>query len=297
MSAYLSTGSFRSRSLSEIISCCETNNIQFIELSSGLRYDENIIRQVLEATTIRPCLIHNYFPPPKEPFVLNLASADPVVLEKSLDLCKRSIDLSARLEAPFYSVHSGFAVSLKAEMLGRPVLQSRLDSRTFVPYEQAYDIFCDSVRILSEYAAQARLKVLLENNVVTSHNMAAGRASQFLMTRPEEFKWLFRDLNDDNVGILLDVGHLNVSAKTLGFDRNGALSQLAPFIGAFHLSENDGKTDQNLPVSESSWFWPFVQHFPDIPLVLEAYALTVEQMLHQRTLVEDCRHPLQEAVS
>ena len=297
MSAYLSSGSFRSRSLSDIISCCEQNDIQFIELSSGLRYDENVVQQVLEATTLRPCLIHNYFPPPKEPFVLNLASADPATLEKSLDLCRRSIDLCARIEAPFYSVHSGFAVSLKAEMLGRPILQSRLDSRMFIPYEQAYDIFCESVQTLSEYAARAGLKLLLENNVVTSHNLAAGRASQFLMTRPEEFKWLFRDLNDDNVGILLDVGHLNVSANTLGFDRNGAISQLAPYIGAFHLSENDGKLDQNQPVTKSSWFWPFVQHFPDVPVVIEAYALNVDQMLLQRALVEEMRYALQEAVS
>ena len=188
-------------------------------------------------------------------------------------------------------------MSLKAEMLGRPVLQSRLDSRTFIPYEQAYDIFCESVRTLSEITSSAGLRLLLENNVVTSHNLAAGRASQFLMTRPEEFTWLFKDLNDDNVGVLLDVGHLNVSANTLGFDRNRAISQLAPFIGAFHLSENDGKTDQNLPIKKTSWFWPFVQHFPEVPLVIEAYALSIEQMLAQQALADERRYAMQEVVS
>ena len=38
----------------------------------------------------------------------------------------------------------------------------------------------------------------------------------------------------------------------------------------YHLSENDGESDLNMPVSEDSWFWKHIN--PDIEYrVLEVY--------------------------
>jgi len=42
-------------------------------------------------------LIHNYFPPPSKPFVLNLASLDDKLYKQSIDLCINAIKLSKNL--------------------------------------------------------------------------------------------------------------------------------------------------------------------------------------------------------
>ena len=63
-------------------------------------------------------------------------------------------------------------------------------------------------------------------------------------------------LMSEDVGLLLDVAHLNVSAQTLGFDREKALRSLSSYAKGYHLGDNDGVTDSNLAVTEDSWFWP-----------------------------------------
>jgi sugar phosphate isomerase/epimerase len=58
-----------------------------------------------------------------------------------------------------------------------------------------------------------------------------------------------------NVGLLVDLAHLYVSSKTLGFDAIRAHNQISQWIRAYHLSENNGLEDFNWPVEEDSWFW------------------------------------------
>ena len=53
-------------------------------------------------------LVHNYFPPPKEEFVLNLGSTNNEIIRKSISLCKKAIDDAVVLGAPCYSIHAGF---------------------------------------------------------------------------------------------------------------------------------------------------------------------------------------------
>ena len=60
-----------------------------------------------------------------------------------------------------------------------------------------------------------------------------------------------------DVGLILDLGHLNVSSNIIGFDRNKFLDN---YINVFsdrlqeiHVSENNGKYDEHLPIKENSW--------------------------------------------
>jgi len=78
-----------------------------IELGSSHKYFANN-----DVTSIKnyPAnfLLHNYFPPTANDLVLNLASADYEVQTQSKQLVKKAIELSASLNAPFYSFHAGF---------------------------------------------------------------------------------------------------------------------------------------------------------------------------------------------
>ncbi|MEZ4701593.1 MAG: TIM barrel protein [Rhodothermales bacterium] len=286
---YLSTGAFRTRSLDEIVFLCLRYDLRRIELSSGLDpFDMGQVAHRLEQ--LAPCLVHNYFPPPDPPIVLNLAAEDRSSLEASLALCRRAIDLSAAFGAPFYSVHSGFVAALTPDMLGNPDAQAAAAATlTADAYERAFDRFCESASTLSRYARAAGVRLLFENNVQTRET--AGR-NHLLMVRAEEFERFFARLNDSNIGVLVDTGHLRVSARTLGFSESEFCLRLAHRIHAFHLSENDGLADQNRPVTAASWFWPVVRLFPKATVVLEAYGLSISQMLHQRDLVDQHLSPV-----
>ena len=83
---YISTGGFKSNTCSESIKALIKNGIFSIELSGG-RHDTNQIN-FLESLIKNKNLslqIHNYFPPPKDPFVLNLGSLDENISSKSFN--------------------------------------------------------------------------------------------------------------------------------------------------------------------------------------------------------------------
>jgi len=147
-----------------------------------------------------------------------------------------------------------------------------------------YAALLESARILTKYGKERRVRFLIENHVLSAHSGEAGRRLLPMVTA-EELSRLARDVNDSNFGILVDVGHLNVSARTLGLDRHRFIDTLAPHIAAFHLSDNDGVTDQHLPFANDAWFLPRLRDVPDATVTLELTNLEIDQMLSVRDLV------------
>ncbi len=281
MNIFFSSGSF-SGSLSEMLDACEKEGLGGLELSSGLPYSPEILSQAQAAKDRKlRLLVHNYFPPPREPFVLNLASPDSVTLEASLKLCREAIDLSAHLGAPFYSVHSGFAMRLSADQLGQPETQAGLAQDRLIDRGEAEKIFRHSVGELSQHAKNRGVGLLLENNVVTSKQVAAGRAHTLLMTSPKEMCAFVDDLQDSNVGLLLDTGHAKVAAAALGFSPGECFDLLGDRVRALHLSDNDGHADSNRPFSQDAWFAPFLAERKNIPAVIEVYRLDAAERRRQ----------------
>jgi sugar phosphate isomerase/epimerase len=278
---YVSTGCFRTRSLDDIVFLALQHGLCGIELSSGLvPFDLDAVLPRLEP--LAPCIVHNYFPPPAKPFVLNLAAADEATRQESLALCRRAIDHSAAFGAPFYSVHSGFVATLNPEQLGRPEAQAEIARDVDdAAYERAFDRCCESAAYLGAHARAAGVRLLFENNVLAGNP----HSRHLLMVRYEEFERFFAAVNDPTLGVLVDVGHLRVSARTCGFSESEFCLRLAHRIEAFHLSENDGYADQNLPVRPDSWFWPVVRQFPDAVCVLEAYGLSEMHLIEQLDLI------------
>lgn len=286
MRVYWSTGAFRQPTLAHIIEFSLAHGICHIELSSGVEYQPDLLDPVRASLGDIHYLVHNYFPPPADPFVLNLAASDRQMLQRSLDLCRTAIDLSAELGAPFYSVHSGFAFRLTPDLLGDPVAQSRVPKSEQIPYEVAYGIFAESVATLADYASSKGLRLLIENNVVSPLYLQRHGENALLMASAVEIDRFMQDMGHPALGILVDTGHVKVTSAVCGFQREKFLETLAPYIGAFHLSDNDGVRDQNLPFDEGAWFCAFLRDFPGIPVVVEAYGLSWEQMQHQSRVLE-----------
>ena len=70
---YVSTTSFESADLGSILAACTTHRIDALELSTVSGYDPALLGSTAHP---RRFLVHNYFPPPSKPFLLNLASQD-----------------------------------------------------------------------------------------------------------------------------------------------------------------------------------------------------------------------------
>jgi sugar phosphate isomerase/epimerase len=211
-------------------------------------------------------LLHNYFPPPSDPFVINLASPNDKIRNRSIEFCKIGLRNCRAIVSPFYSVHSGMAVDPRPEALGRPIPQGEA-----IPIAEAQAIFRDSVANLVGTAKELGVRLLLENHVLASFNAPSGKNFLLLLCGLEDFENFDRDFPWQEVGILLDVGHLKVSASTLGFDPHRAIHAVRHRIGALHLHDNDGTTDMHQAFGNDAWFLGELPNMhPDAVFIVES---------------------------
>lgn len=276
---FVSTGAFGQQDVEDVVQQSLLENINYIELSSGASHrSSNLSSMLAEVTSDKlRFLVHNYFPVPRRPFVLNLASDDREMLKKTHEHCKLAIDIAAEVGAPFYSVHAGFCIHLRPENLGQKLHGKEISK------DKAKAIFFESVQMLGEYAATKNVIVAVENNVCSGFNLREGQNDFLLGVTGDDLEELMQAVNMRNVRLLLDVAHLNVSANALSFNATKTIEQIAPWVIACHLSDNDGQTDSNQVLTSESWFWrPLAQHLKTTPVwVLEVYEIT-PQVIHEQ---------------
>jgi sugar phosphate isomerase/epimerase len=239
--------------------------IEAIELGMRITLKPSDLARLPDLVRIdSPFLVHNYFPPPEEPFILNLASADPIIRQRSLDLAQQAILLSRQLNAPFYAIHAGFVTDPYG--FGNPYFLypeiTEANAR-----QNAFKRFIDALSIVNQVAARHDVELLVENNVCAPEIWG-----QVLLDRADEFLQLFEAMDSPNLGVLVDFGHLNVAAHTLGFDRLDFIERLTPYIRCFHVHDNDGTHDTHRPVQPGSWVLEVLRRpeFARLPLVVEA---------------------------
>jgi len=282
---FVSSGAFKSRSVAEIVGMALAGGLRHIELGSGTDWDPAVLQPVRKTAgqTIQ-YLVHNYFPPYETPFVLNLAAADEAVLARSREHCKLAIELSAELHAPFFSVHAGFAFSAQPDELGK-----NLTGVQRFPLERAHQTFVESLRSLCLFGDDRGVRVVVENNVIAPFNLVGGMNRLGLCATAEDILLTQAEVGSPNLGFLIDVGHLKVTANALGFDREAFLDKVGPHVAAFHLSDNDGIADRNLPFGDDAWFLPRLADFPQATLVLEAYQLELDQIRNCCQVIDRAR--------
>jgi sugar phosphate isomerase/epimerase len=278
---YTSTTAFGRMPLAVILNQAEGVGLTNLELSSGTDGDPHLLQLLLSARKHRgfSFLIHNYFPPPSEPFVLNLASKELGIRVKSIDLAKRALDLCAQLGATIYSIHAGFCFDAAPDDLGNR--QGHLER---ISLSDATGVFLESIAVLVDEGKQRGVQILIENNVVTTENLIDGASILHLGVTASGLRALCEET--EGLGVLLDLGHLKVSSKTLGLDPKVEFSSVLPLIGGLHLSDNDGVIDSNQPVTHSSWFNESLAECSKFPVVLEVYGLSMSEIKSQVSLVE-----------
>ena len=247
---FLSTGGFKTFNTKKIINMCKEKDIFNLEFSGG-PYEKNVLKNLIILKKKNPrikLLLHNYFPPPKKPFVLNLASFNKKIEKDTIKHYLRSIKMCNKLDIPIYSFHAGFRIDPKPKELGKKFVKKNLQNRN-----QTLEKFIKNLKKIYLYAKKFNVKILIENNVITKKNLKNFKDDPFLLSHPKEILKFF-NIFPYNVGLLLDVAHLKVSSKTLNFNLNKSHESLKKHISAYHLSDNDFVIDSNQLINKKSWF-------------------------------------------
>ena len=120
---FVSSACVQSATIRESLVTLAEAGFQEIELTGGTNYYANLERDLLELQDKHELTlqVHNYFPPPKKPFVVNLASTNEEIFRASIELCKKAIKISKKLGWKRHGVHAGFLIDFEPKYAGRKI--------------------------------------------------------------------------------------------------------------------------------------------------------------------------------
>ena len=107
MTVYISSTSCTDQTMAGLLEFVSDGHFEGLEMSAGpfITCLNEGLDQLAEKTELA---FHNYFPVPKIPFVLNLASQDDEIYHLSLELVKRGIEFAESFGTGVHSFHAGF---------------------------------------------------------------------------------------------------------------------------------------------------------------------------------------------
>lgn len=276
---YISSLAFGGKEPEEIIAIAREHDWA-IEFSSGMGYKVNM-KEIFRDALIKR-MPHNYFPAPKEPFVLNLASSNNLIRSRSVQHCKELLFLAKQSGAPFYAAHAGFCIDPNPDELGKRIVYDPVFKR-----EDHQNIFIESLNSILTIAEELEIDFLIENNVIAAFNMINETINPLLCCDGQEINWLFRNIKHKRFGLLLDTAHLKISCQTLHLSITEELAKIASFVKAVHHSESNGIEDNNEPITTDYWFLPFLHQYRNIAHVIEVKNIDEYQIRNQITILQE----------
>lgn len=242
---YVSSACIKKSNISEAIQQLAENNIKNIELSGGTDYYagiENDLKMLKQAYHLN-YVFHAYFPPPKVPFVVNLASCNDRIYHQSIEHYERCIEMMKVLDCKALSVHAGFLVEIDENEIGK-----KLSSQIVYDENEAYDRFYTAFNRISKLCAVNNIKLFLENNVLSAENYKQFDYHNYMMMT--DYQSIMKMKKQLDFKLLLDLGHLHVSANTLRLDYAEECNALKEYAKWIHISENNGIRDEHKPLRE-----------------------------------------------
>jgi sugar phosphate isomerase/epimerase len=276
---YISTLAYLGKTPQEIETIALEQNYN-IEFSSGLPFMDNMADFFVNCK-IKNKLPHNYFPAPKIPFVLNLASANPVIRNKSIEHCIKGIELAKSVNASFFSAHAGFCIDPNPNELGQ-----KIKYKPDFDKDAHWQLFFDSLHQILLNADKNNIDFLIENNVLAPFNRV-NDINPLLCCDSSDVKYLFSNIKSSRLHLLLDTAHLKVSCNTLNLDLDAEVLELETYIKAIHHSDNNGLEDTNDQLTNSYWFIPFLEKFRDYVHVLEVKKISNEEIVNNIKILKN----------
>ena len=245
--------------ISDALDICKRENICNIELGSNHIYEKNF-KKIIQKYNFR-FLVHNYFPIPKKSFVVNIASLNKKIRTISIQHVKKAINFCKVTNSKLYTVHPGF--------LADPINAGRAKSNyDFIwdnnnlngNYNLAFNNMLSSLKKIVHFAKRKKIKIAIETEG------SFKKKNLLLMQKPAEYKELFKYFKPNDLGINLNIGHLNLASKAFKFSKFEFVKKLKKYILAIELSHNNGIEDQHLPLKTDEWYWKIIND-PDFSKV------------------------------
>ena len=265
---YISSSCLKNDKISQSVEQLAVQGFKNIELSGGTNLYEGYIDDLLELKNKYNLkyLLHNYFPPPKDSFMLNIASLNNELFEKSIEHCLNALQVCKILGSRKYGIHAGFLIDFAPSEAGKKIQLKKVNDRAV-----AIDRLTQAWIKIEEEAGN-EVDLYIENNVLskTNHDTYKGD-NPFLLT---DHKTYLELLEKVNFKILLDLAHLKVSCHTLGlnfFDQSNELIKNTDYL---HVSGNNGLSDQNYGIKNDSSIIEFLENkdLSNMTLTLEVYS-------------------------
>ncbi len=282
MSVFVSTSSLNKKiNLSGMISLFEKSGLKNIELGVWQKVDKKEFDVIKKSQC--NFVVHQYFPPPESPFIINLSSPNKKILGKSISQIKKSIDFCRNFKIDLFTFHSGFRID--------PDINFKFNyKKNSIPdYGTSFKIFKGAIKKIVKYAESKNIKLALENNVIEDHNLVKGKNLILLMVEYWEFEKLFKEVPSENFGMLLDLGHLNVSANILNFNKYEFIEKIKDRVFAIHFHENSGRKDEHKKIKKNSWCLKAINKWfqnKKIPLIMEGHYSSIKELTNSKNLIE-----------
>jgi len=248
--------------ISEALLICKKANISNIELGSNHIYENNF-KKIIKQYNFR-FIVHNYFPIPRKSFVVNIASSNKHIRNLSLRHIRKAINFCRETNSRLYSFHPGFIVdpitASKSKKNYDFIWKNKNSNQN---YNLAFKNMLSSLKKIVNFAKKKKVNIAIETE-------GSYRKKNFLLLqRPAEYKKLFKFFSPNDLGINLNIGHLNLASRAFNFSKEKFVKMLKPYIVALELSHNNGFEDQHLPLQKGKWYWSIIND----PYFAEAYKI------------------------
>ncbi len=154
---------------------------------------------------------------------INIASPSKPILNASLKRLKQSMAFANALNAKLWVFHPGMKTGISSFYPGEDWKQN-----------------IQSIRLLHKTAEEYNVQIALEN---------LPEPFPFTMKGIDDFERFYKETNLD-LGLVLDVGHANISKQTYRF-----LRAFKDKIVHIHVSDNMGESDQHLGIGYGKINW------------------------------------------
>ena len=120
---FISSSCVKSSTIKDSVLALALEGFKNIELSGGTEYYDGYLQDILELRKKYSLkyLVHNYFPPPKMDFMLNLASLNDDIYKQSIKHCKQAISVCKKIGSEKYGIHAGFLIDFLPREAGKKI--------------------------------------------------------------------------------------------------------------------------------------------------------------------------------
>ena len=249
----------------EVLDLLNENKIFSVEIGSNHAFEPSY--DYIKGYDNFNFLVHNYFPIPKDELVINIASQNEELRERSVSHIYKSIDFCNHIDSKLYTFHPGFLTDPEGSNLLSSNYDFQWDNSLLrnSNYEKSAKNMYLSLDNIVRYASERGISISIETE--GSFN----KKDHLLMQKPEEYINLMEKYSANDLGINLNIGHVLLASKAFDFNISDFIDLIEDYIVSFELSHNNGVEDQHLPLEENGWYWDYIfdARFANVYKILE----------------------------